>query len=391
MLATLDAANDYATFTGGDGVDAAVAGTSPFANFNSATFIASGTHTGVTVKFWLKTPGGTWLNVGTVNGITMAVDPAAALTIASNGSGVWNVRFPKGTFIDSKVTLEGISTGDLDVELLAGVADPSDVPPMRQVSVTSTPQTITSADAAALAVGPNGATNPVFSVNAATASAATGLKVTGAAAAGGVALVVTSSGTNEALTINAKGSGTIGIGTVSTGAITLGAATGVTGALTITSTSASGLAVGANGATNPVLKVNANTASVATGLHITGAAAAGGLAVAVISSGTNESLTVDAKGSGTITIGGTSTGNVNLGGGGGRVVLPGTLTAGGLLTCALQVATSGPLIYSGSGAPSISAAVKGSLYMRTDGSSTSTRVYVATDTAGGWAAITTAS
>ena len=72
------------------------------------------------------------------------------------------------------------------------------------------------------------------------------------------------------------------------------------------------------------------------------------------------------------------------------VVVPGTLTAGGLLTNAVQVATAGPLIYSGSGAPSISAAVKGSLYLRTDGSSTSTRAYIATDTAGTWTAITTA-
>lgn len=81
---------------------------------------------------------------------------------------------------------------------------------------------------------------------------------------------------------------------------------------TITSTSASALAVGRQGATDPVLKVNASTASVATGISITGAAAAGGVAVAAISSGTNENLTVDAKGSGTITLGGTSTGAITL-------------------------------------------------------------------------------
>lgn len=80
--------------------------------------------------------------------------------------------------------------------------------------------------------------------------------------------------------------------------------------LTITSTNASALAVGRQGATAPVLKVNANTASVATGIEIIGAAAAGGVAVNAISSGTNENLTVDAKGSGTITLAGTSTGNV---------------------------------------------------------------------------------
>lgn len=50
-------------------------------------------------------------------------------------------------------------------------------------------------------------------------------------------------------------------------------------------------------------------------------------------------------------------------------------------------------IFSGSGAPAI-AAPKGSLYMRTDGSSTSTRMYVCqtanTATTGAWTNVTTA-
>lgn len=47
-------------------------------------------------------------------------------------------------------------------------------------------------------------------------------------------------------------------------------------------------------------------------------------------------------------------------------------------------------IYFGSGVPTVSAA-KGSLYLRSDGSSTSTRAYVNTNGTTGWAAITTAS
>lgn len=47
-------------------------------------------------------------------------------------------------------------------------------------------------------------------------------------------------------------------------------------------------------------------------------------------------------------------------------------------------------LYFGSGAPSISAP-KGSLYINSTGSSASTRLYVATDAVGGWAAVTTAS
>jgi len=90
-------------------------------------------------------------------------------------------------------------------------------------------------------------------------------------------------------------------------------------ACTITAASATALTVGRQGATDPVLLVHSSTASQATGIKVTGAAAAGGVAVAAISSGTNENLTIEAKGSGTITIGGTSTGNVLLAGGGGSV------------------------------------------------------------------------
>jgi hypothetical protein len=58
----------------------------------------------------------------------------------------------------------------------------------------------------------------------------------------------------------------------------------------------------------------------------------------------------------------------------------------GFLTGTL--ATS-PGIYSGTGAPTISAA-QGSLYLRTDGSSTSTRAYINTNGSTTWTAITTA-
>src|SRR5207253_7431019 len=61
---------------------------------------------------------------------------------------------------------------------------------------------------------------------------------------------------------------------------------------------AAALAVGANGATNPVLKVDASTASVATGLKVTGAAAGAGVTLAPISSGSNEDLILGGLGTG---------------------------------------------------------------------------------------------
>lgn len=112
--------------------------------------------------------------------------------------------------------------------------------------------TVTSASANAATVGLNGATNPALQVDASTASSATGLKIKSAAAAGGMALSVISSGTNENLTIDAKGSGTISLNVTGTGNIVLGrAATGVslavTGAITSSGTAGIGYATGAGG------------------------------------------------------------------------------------------------------------------------------------------------
>lgn len=60
---------------------------------------------------------------------------------------------------------------------------------------------------------------------------------------------------------------------------------------------------------------------------------------------------------------------------------------GDVTTTALSV--NGVSISAGSGAPTFAAA-KGSLYLRTDGSSTSTRAYINTDGATTWTSITTA-
>ena len=65
-------------------------------------------------------------------------------------------------------------------------------------------------------------------------------------------------------------------------------------------------------------------------------------------------------------------------------------TAGGAEAIRIGTGALGVLgIYFGSGAPTFSAP-QGSLYLRTDGSSTSTRSYIATNGAGTWTAHTTA-
>lgn len=169
---------------------------------------------------------------------------------------------------------------------------------------------ITSSSANALVVGANGATNPQFNVDASVASVATGLNVKGAAAAGGVAVSVLSSGGNESLTVDAKGSGTVGINTTGTsaGLVTIGNSTAlgglaVNGPEAVTSASATALTVGPNGTTNPVLKVDASTASVASGINIRGNAAGFGAYISTISSNANEDIHLDPKGTGRIILG----------------------------------------------------------------------------------------
>jgi len=67
----------------------------------------------------------------------------------------------------------------------------------------------------------------------------------------------------------------------------------------------------------------------------------------------------------------------------------GTAPVAGGASAFLATSTAGLGIYVGSGAPTVSAA-QGSLYLRTDGSSTSTRLYVNTNGTTGWTNVTTA-
>lgn len=73
----------------------------------------------------------------------------------------------------------------------------------------------------AIAVGRVAAT-PAFQVDASTASQVAGLKVTGAATGGTVALAAIDSGTDTSLSINGKGAGLTVIGNVSTGLVVVG-------------------------------------------------------------------------------------------------------------------------------------------------------------------------
>jgi len=139
---------------------------------------------------------------------------------AATGNGVALLALDSGS--NTSLTIDSKGSGTIDLNVVSGTGNVR----------SSVPVVITSASANALAVGLAGSTNPSFVVDSSTGSQAAGLKVTGATSAGNVAVAVISSGSDANLLVNAKGTGTIGIGSVSTGAVTVTPATTFSGLVT---------------------------------------------------------------------------------------------------------------------------------------------------------------
>jgi hypothetical protein len=114
----------------------------------------------------------------------------------------------------------------------AGLANYMTLSHAGALNLVSAILSIKSASANALAVGSNGASNPVLNIDASTASQVAGLNIKGAVTGGTVAIATVDSGAANNLTINALGTGTIGIGNVSTGAVTITPALTLSAALT---------------------------------------------------------------------------------------------------------------------------------------------------------------
>src|SRR5262245_38953599 len=81
-------------------------------------------------------------------------------------------------------------------------------------------------------------------------------------------------------------------------------------AVAVTSNVSTALAVGRQGVSNPALVVDASAASSLTGLRIAAQAAGANVNLVAVSSGTNEGLTIDSKGSGTLFLQNSGTGNI---------------------------------------------------------------------------------
>lgn len=308
-----------------------------------------------------------------VNSNTASVATGLNLTGAAAGSGLAVSTTSSGSA--ENLTIDAKGTGTIT---LNGTATGIVVLPAGSTIGGSSPLTanITSSSATAFSVGQNGTTNPAFNINSSTASSATGLTVISAAAAGGVQFNVTSSGTNESLTIAPKGSGNLNLGVTSSGG-TIAALVTLTGtAIRLTSASNSILAAGLNGTTNPAFNVDASTASSATGFNVKSAAAGGGVALSTLSSGTNENITFAAKGNGTITFNSAT-----------------VATAGGAAGDGVMFGSIGVGVFTGTGAPTFSA-MNGSIYVNSAATTTTTRIYVnnsGSGTAGTtWTNLTTA-
>lgn len=86
----------------------------------------------------------------------------------------------------------------------------------------------------------------------------------------------------------------------------------IAGTLIQTASGAQALAVGRAGATDPVFEVDSSVVSAATGLTVKGQIATGGVNLTARSSGTDEGLKIDAKGTGALTFQGTATGGIIL-------------------------------------------------------------------------------
>ena len=165
---------------------------------------------------------------------------------------------------------------------------------------------------------------PSFSVTNAGALTATGINSGSGLIQGTGGLTVTG-----ATSINATTAGTTTIGSASAGAITLqsGSAINLTAGAASTISTTSG---------NLTLQGGSGTVTLGTSTILTSSGA-----LAVSAGGTAQNLTLNASTSGTIAIGGTSTGNITIGGGGGSVNLQNGLYTGGTAGGNLRVSSAG--------------------------------------------------
>jgi len=194
-------------------------------------------------------------------------------------------------------------------------------------TLTSAADNITSATATALTVAASG-TNYGLQVNESTTSAVTGLEITSAASGSGLALAEIGGGTNENLTLNAKGSGTVTINGTATGAVSISHGLTVSGGT---------ISLNATGGNNTNIATGSSTGAVSIGNSSAGTVALNsGTGITLTSSG---NITDDAAA--TISIGATNATSVSIGRATKTTTVNGALTSSQLLTGSLGLTVIG--------------------------------------------------
>ncbi len=274
--------------------------------FNALTF-GTGYTNFVTSPNINVTSGGVITGAGSYNGVTLsstAVQPAVAgaftfqstganaVTLDTGGAAGVNI----GTTNANAITLGANTTVSANKTLTLASGTGTVTQNYSNTTGTATTFNVTNSNAAAgtsvnglsvamVGTAPSSGTNTNTGINFANVSAVANNNFNALTFGTGYTNFLTSPNITITSAGNITGAGTIG-----------------SGAITVTSTSANALTVGAGGSLNPVLQVNASTASVATGLSVTGAATGGTTALAAIDSGANTNLTLDGKGTGTVGI-----------------------------------------------------------------------------------------
>lgn len=233
FLATPSSANLASAVTDETGSGVLVFGTSPtiatptisgaisFPDGVRQTFNPDGTNAGLNVGSQAGDPstpsnGDLWYD-STANELTARIN-GANVALGSGGGGgitIGTTTVTSGTTtrvlynnagVVGEYTLTGTGT------TVAMSAGPTFTGTVAGAAFTASGTIVqTSASATAFESGPNGGTNPVFRLVNSTASQATGLSITGNAAAAGVTLTVLSSGSNENLNIQPKGTGRVDV------------------------------------------------------------------------------------------------------------------------------------------------------------------------------------
>lgn len=179
-----------------------------------------------------------------------------------------------------------------------------------RVRLAGVPYAFTAEKVAGLTVTNNGGNTLNIAANKTlTASDTTTIATNAITLGGGEVITFTAA---NAVTFTTTGTTSVTLPTSGTLLSTTGGQT-ISGTLTLSTNSSTGLTVGANGSVNPVLQIDSSAVSVATGLKIAGAATGGITALTVIDSGPNANLSINAKGSGTVSINNTATGGITLG------------------------------------------------------------------------------